>query len=192
MDDIIQIKCPFDGAVLSVKYQVGIEEKNVTCPVCKNKYPFTKYKRVTPAAQMQEGATEYPHWKSQEEPATELPQENAIVGRLVSENPYISFQLKPGRNVIGRKSVNSKADCQVDTGESRMLSREHLVIEVKRVPTKGFVHYVSLYKEKVNKTYVENELLQYGDCLVLRHGDVLKLPDVTFKFELPDADATEI
>jgi hypothetical protein len=66
------------------------------------------------------------------------------------------------------------------------------VIEVKRVPAKGYVHYVSLYKEKVNPTYVEDELLQYGDCLVLSHGDVIKLPDVTFKFEIPDEDATEI
>ncbi len=192
MDDIIQIKCPFDGAVLSVKYQAGIEDKNVTCPVCKNKYPFTKFRRVTPSVQTQEGATEYPDWKKQEETATELPQENIVIGRLLSLNPYASFQLKPGRNVIGRKSANSKADCQVDTGAGRMLSREHLVIEVKRVPAKGFVHYVSLYKENVNKTYVGDEQLRYGDCLVLRHGDVLKLPDVTFKFEIPDADATEI
>jgi hypothetical protein len=190
MDEIIQIKCPFDGALLSVKYQAGIENKNVTCPVCRNKYPFAKFRRVMPSVQAADEATQYPG--GGEESATELPQESVVLGRLLSVNPYISFQLKPGRNVIGRKSVKSSADCQVDTGDSHKLSREHLVIEVKRVPAKGYVHYVSLYKEKVNPTYVEDELLQYGDCLVLSHGDVIKLPDVTFKFEIPDEDATEI
>lgn len=46
MNYVIKIKCPFDGAVLSVKNQPGIERKSVTCPVCRNKYPFTRYTRV--------------------------------------------------------------------------------------------------------------------------------------------------
>ena len=53
MDEIIQIKCPFDGAILSVKNQPGIETKNVTCPACKHKYPFTQYKRVGPILNIQ-------------------------------------------------------------------------------------------------------------------------------------------
>jgi hypothetical protein len=187
MDEIIQIKCPFDGAVLSVKYQTGIETKNVTCPVCKNKYPFTKFKRVTP------GASQGSHTGGgEEEPDTELPKENLILGRLRSMDSSLSFQLKPGRNVIGRKSASSTATLQIDTGADRKLSREHLVIEVKRVPAKGFVHYVSLYKERVNPTYIGDELLQYGDCVVLHHGDLVKLPDLTLMFELPDEDATEL
>ena len=60
MDEIIQIKCPFDGAVLSVKNQPGIESKNVTCPICKHKYPFTQFKRVTSNVNNNDPDTEYP------------------------------------------------------------------------------------------------------------------------------------
>ncbi len=71
------------------------------------------------------------------------------------------------------------------------MSREHIVIEVKKLPVKGFVHYVSLYKEKVNKTSIGNEPLLYGDCVVLNHGDIIKLPDATLRFEIPDGEETD-
>ena len=61
MDEIIQIKCPFDGAILSVKNQPGIETKNVTCPACKHKYPFTQYIRVGPTVNNEDPDTEYPN-----------------------------------------------------------------------------------------------------------------------------------
>lgn len=38
------IKCPFCGTPLSVKNIPGIEKKNLTCPVCKCKAPFTSFK----------------------------------------------------------------------------------------------------------------------------------------------------
>lgn len=103
----------------------------------------------------------------------------------------VSFQLKPGRNIIGRKGQNSDANFQIDTADKRSMSREHIVIEVKKLPVKGFVHYVSLYKEKVNKTSIGNEPLLYGDCVVLNHGDIIKLPDATLRFEIPDGEETD-
>ena len=71
------------------------------------------------------------------------------------------------------------------------MSREHLVLEVKKVIGKGFVHYASLYKEKVNETMINNELLEYGDSIVLKSGDKLRLPDATIVFEIPDDEGTE-
>ena len=71
------------------------------------------------------------------------------------------------------------------------MSREHIVIEIKKVPAKGFVHYLSLYKEKVNKTFVGNEPLVYGDCIILNHGDIIKLPDADLRFEIPNEDDTD-
>ena len=202
MDEIIRIKCPFDGAVLSVKNQPGIENKLVTCPVCKNKYPFAEFKRVGPLPlNDEEGDTIYPGMKRQakqtyhqeeEHTTVEMPQMNFTLGRLKVVGTAVSFQLRSGRNVIGRKGVKSLADFQIDTAENRGMSREHILIEVKKVPGKGFVHYVSLYKEKVNKTFVGNTPLVYGDVLILNHGDILKLPDATLKFEIPDDERTEI
>lgn len=204
MDEIIQIKCPFDGAVLSVKNQPGIETKNVTCPICKHKYPFTQFRRVTSNSGNDDPDTEYPggdehtnydgeHTSYGGDDKTEIgKQPNYTLGKVTVIGSGVSYQLRPGRNVIGRKGQKSEANFQIDTAEKRSMSREHIVIEVKKLPAKGFVHYVSLYKEKVNKTSIGNEPLLYGDCIVLNHGDMIKLPDATLRFEIPDGEETAI
>lgn len=203
MEEKIQIKCPFDGALLSVTYKPGIETKTLTCPICKHKYPFTQFKRVTPGPQTsaedpgtdypgshEEEHTSYGHHPGKEE--TEVGTANYTLGKVKIPATGVSYQLRPGRNVIGRKGAKSTADFQIDTADKRSMSREHLVIEAKKVPGHGYMHYVSLFKEKVNKTYVGNEPLLFGDCLVLNHGDELRLPDATLKFEIPDEEGTEI
>lgn len=202
MSEIIKIKCPFDGVVISVENQPGIENKSVTCPICKHKYRFTEFKRVGPAPSNNDDSdTEYPNMRShgsssynyeEERTLTELPQRNFTLGRLKVVGTAVSFQLQSGLNIVGRKSIKSQADFQIDTAEKRTLSREHIRIEVKKVPVKGFVHYVSLCKEKVNKTYIGNMPLEYGDVFILNHGDILKLPDVTLKFEIPDDEETDV
>lgn len=203
MDEIIQIKCPFDGAVLSVKNQPGIETKNVTCPICKHKYPFTQFKRVTSTPSNDDPDTEYPggdehtnydgehtHYNGDEK--TEIgKQPNYTLGKVTVIGSGQSYQLRPGRNVIGRRGQKSEANFQIDTADKRSMSREHIVIEVKKLPLKGFVHYVSLYKEKVNKTFIGNEPLLYGDCIVLNHGDIIKMPDATLRFDIPDGEETD-
>lgn len=116
---------------------------------------------------------------------------NWTLGRLNVAETGQAYQLKPGRNVIGRKAQTSSADFQIAATADKRMSREHLLIEVKKVPGKGFVHYVSLFKEQCNPTQVGHEMLMYGDCLILHHGDRLRLPGVTVKFEIPDGDGTE-
>ena len=203
MDEIIQIKCPFDGAVLSVKNQPGIETKNVTCPICKHKYPFTQFKRIVSSTD-NDPDTEYPvgnKYLDDDGERTSYEDNggktqiccfpNYTLGILKVVGTSISYKLRPGRNVIGRKAQKSQSDIQIDTAEKRLMSREHLIIDIKKVPAKGFVHYISLFKEKVNKTFVGNDSLLFGDCLILSHGDIIKLPDATLRFEIPDEETTE-
>lgn len=202
MNDIIQIKCPFCGAVLSVKNQSGIETKNVTCPICKNKSPFTEFRKANSASTGDEPDTEYPDGKehtcyneehTQYRENTEFKNQaaNFTLGMLKVIETGASFRLKPGRNIIGRKAQKSEADFKIDTADKRSMSREHIVIEIRKVPAKGYIHYISLFKEKVNNTYIGNEQLFYGDCIVLNHGDLIKLPDATLKFEIPDKEETD-
>lgn len=198
MEDIIKIKCPYCGAVLSVKNQAGIESKSVTCPICKQKSPFNDFKKVVDKAN--DESTQYPgddektSYKNSSDPGTDIGTGlNFTLGKLKVMPSGPSFQLKPGKNVIGRRASQSSADFQIPTEpDNKRLSREHLVVEVKKVSGKGFVHYASLYKQKVNKTYIGNELLEYGDCIVLNHGDKIKLPDIVVKFEIPDDEGTDI
>lgn len=198
MSDILKIQCPFCTTLLSVANQPGIETKSLTCPVCKQKSPFTSFKRVNVGTNTSDPKTEYPgddpktDYAYREEKSTEFPQMNFTIGKVTVMDTRISYQLRPGRNVIGRKASKSEADFQIDTAEKRMMSREHIVIDVKKVPGKGLVHYVSLFKERVNETRIGNEPLFYGDCVILKHGDLIRLPDATLKFEIPDEERTEI
>lgn len=189
MEEIIKIGCPVCGSVLSVQNQPGIGSKNVTCPVCKNKSPFAAFKKI----RNEEEPTEYPEQESagDEEHNFVGKGPNFTLGKLFVPSLDFSFQLKPGRNLVGRKATASSALCQIPCASKRM-SREHLVIEVKKLPGKGFVHYASLYKEQVNPTFIGQNRLEFGDCVVLNHRDIIKLPDVDVRFEIPDEEGTEL
>ena len=185
--ETIDVKCPWCSATLRIRQTPGMESKNITCPNCKQTSPFIKFKKIIPVEE--ESVTCFPGSNGNSQKPKP---ENLIIGRLIIPLSGLSFQLKPGQNIIGRKASASIANFQIPTGENKRLSREHLIIEVKRIPSTGFTHYVSLYKERVNKTFVNNTQLLYGDTLILQHGDILKLPDLDVRFELPDEEATQI
>ena len=187
---MLRIKCSCCGAILDVKMQPGLENKNVTCPVCKEKRPFKDYKMFVNKKPENSNNGEHTLYDEQ----TEIGEgKDFTLGRLRVLNPTAqTFQLKVGRNVVGRKSASSAADFQIPMGEDRRMSREHLVVEVKKVEGKGFVHYVSLYKEKVNETLINGVRLEYGDCVVLKDGDMLRLPEATLVFEIPDGEKTDL
>lgn len=203
--NIIKIKCPFCGAVLSVKDVPGLNAKSTTCPVCKQKSAIKDFKRV---ADRQEEKTEYPTDGHANEEKTEYhnpvdsdktlirksPFDNLTLGQLKVLPSGPSFLLRPGQNIVGRKVVNPPyADFQIPTISNRM-SRQHLLVEVKKVPGKGFVHYVSLYGQKANATFIGNNQIEVGDCMVLNDGDIIQLPDqpdINVQFEIPNEEKTK-
>lgn len=191
MDELIKIRCPYCSASLSVKRVPDIEKKSVTCPVCKRKSPFVDFKQTY----RQDNSTDYSGsgHGGQEDPKTSGPEEaeNYIIGQICVLRTGSTFPLKQGRNIIGRKASSSKATIQIPTGDNRRVSREHLIVDVKRVLGQGFVHTVSLFKENVNKTVVNGIQLQPGEELPLKHGCRIDLPDVSLRFELRDGEDTE-
>lgn len=192
MNNLIRVKCPFDGAVITVLNHPGIESKSLICPICKHKYPFTQFKRVIVAPQHDE-PTDYDIGEgSASKDQDAQPAMNFTLGRLKIKDSNISYQLKPGKNIIGRKARKSNADFGIDTGAARAMSREHIMIEIKKVAGKGFVHYISLCKEKINDTFVGGEQLYYGDCIVLNDNTQIRLPGVDLIFEIPDEEGTDI
>lgn len=190
MENAIRIKCPSCGAVLTVKNTPGIERKNVTCPICKKTHPFVDFSRVSGAAPHKTRQSNIP---DSAEESTRIETLNFNIGRLAIEGTDIKYQMKPGRNIVGRRSRNSVADFQIDTGEERAMSRQHLLIEVKKEPNRGFVHYMSLCRANINPTTINGSPMTFGiDCVILHTGDVIKLPGATLRFEMPDEDATQI
>lgn len=180
--DRIKIKCPYCSAVLVVRKQSGLERMNISCPVCKETSPFRLYKTVVDKTEK----TEYPGAERAEYDETEIgePRNGAIGSLRLLDKSIPPFKLKVGKNIIGRKASTSEADIQIPVGDSKRMSREHLVIEVKNTPDQGYVHYMSLCKQKQNNTYLNNELVEYGDCIALQSGDRLELPDAVLIFEI--------
>ena len=192
--ETIKIKCPRDGGVLMVKRVPGIENKHVTCPICKTKMLFTEFKIISEeySDDTQYGnsdeLTQYGGNKSDNDDKTP---ESLIPGKLTVKGTTKSYQLRPGLNIIGRTAAKSKATIQVDCPSKRM-SREHLAIEVKRLPKEGYVHYARLFKSQVNATYINGLKLEAGDVVVLTHGNTISLPDVEMVFTLPDGEETDL
>ena len=198
--DVIKIRCPHCGAQLSVKNQPGIEGKSVTCPICKQKSPFTAFRKISMAPQSDPGTdlpgqganggggdtTQYDGRNS----GAAAQRGAAAVGKLVVKSTGQSFILKPGRNIIGRRAQASSANFQIETGEGRRMSREHLVIDV-RVVGNQTLFIASLYKEHVNATSVDQETMAYGDEVILKPGCVIHLPDADLVFSLFDTEGTE-
>lgn len=195
--EIRKIKCPCCGAVLTIKKIPGIEGKNIKCPICSSSSPYKNYKDINVAQIPNSECTQCPSGSSSDMQRKEETQlnlsQNFTYGELTVLNSNVpKLRLKTGKIIIGRKANSSVADFQIPTDGSNRMSKEHLVIEVKKVPQRGIVHYISLYKERVNDTFLNNEKMVYGDCVVLKNGDLIKLPDATLKFEISDDEGTEL
>ena len=179
----IKIKCPNCGARLKVRLNSLNQEISIPCPKCEVPSPLKSYKQVTDAPHPEH--TEYPDNGEHTQIGKQL---NDTIGQLkVMDSTLSPFQLKMGRNVVGRKANMSKADIQIplQAMKSRM-SREHLNVDVDKVSGKGIVHYLSLYKSGVNETLLNEEKLEAPDRIILKHGDVITLPEAKLVFEIPD------
>lgn len=199
MEDIIKVKCPFCGVIGNVPNKPGIEKKNLPCPKCKQVNSFTNYRNaflkasIESSNKFQVSGNNLKSFIDNTGETTEYGQLNYTLGVLKLTGSGTSYQLKEGRNTVGRKSNTSKADFQIDTDNHRRMSREHLLIEVVKEKYKGFIHYISLCKENVNPTTVNGNTLYFGvDRMILNNGAIINLPDAELRFEIPDEDATEI
>lgn len=195
--DTLKIKCPNCGAVLTVKNVPNIETKSVPCPICKQKAPFTRFKVLN---LNQDARTAVPGggWTPGGEHTINLMSQgaapggsNMTIGTLVMPATGMRFPLKPGLNILGRNAQSSSATIKLNTGQSMRMSREHMVINVEQTPGKGYVHSAKLYKQQVNDTYVNNDKLSFGDCVVLKDGDRIKLPDMELVFSIGSIEKTQ-
>ena len=192
--ETMKIKCPGDGLILTIKYVPGIENKFLTCPKCGRKRKISEYINLSDIHfknSQDEGtdSDETPYDDSEHSEYKKI-KYNPNIGKIVIKSTGQTFQLKLGRNVIGRNSPQSTSDFKINCTTRRM-SRNHLVIDVVKESLKGMVHYVSLYKAAVNPTFIGEMKLEYGDKIPLNDKAVIKLPDVEATFIIPDEDETE-
>ncbi len=165
------------GVILEIKSidAEALQGKVIKCHHCGRKEPFSEYYIV----KEQEPKPDNP---------TDIHINRGTFGRLKFNPPTLQeITLKEGRYVIGRKCDASDADIQIPiNNDHNRTSRNHIVIEVKKLSSGSITHCVSLCKERVNNTYIGDKILKYGDKIILRNGSVIKLPDVTITFTLPN------
>ena len=96
-----------------------------------------------------------------------------------------SFELKEGRNSVGRGSSKHEADIELPT-DDRSVSRVHCLLEVIKLKS-GRVKVVvsdlrSADKIAQKPTLVYDEPLASEDRLVLEDGDTIEIGDQTLRF----------
>lgn len=170
----MKIKCPNDGAILTIVQKSGVENAFLTCPVCKQRMRVKQFQRV---------ASELP---TTTDDITEVRSVGRYgsVGVLVDKSTGSTYALAPGRNIIGRKSSWSSAGIQL-TCSGKRTSREHIVIEVEGDDKRGYAHHMSLYKKEVNATFVGQLRICPGEKVILQDGEEIRLPDASVLFKIP-------
>lgn len=176
----IKIKCPNCGKVLIVQDDPSNATKNVVCPVCKVKNPFSSFKNVIPAPI--EDKTELSKKQSDDKTVIRSCMNNKGTGFLLDEYSRRKYPLSEGVNLIGRLPKQSVpvADIAIVTDDSG-LSRKHLNIEVVRGMDGNVRHWVSNAENK-NPTFINGRKMEDGDRIVLYDGYMISSSDTVLSF----------
>lgn len=157
MGEIRRISCPSCNTVLDVAYFAGIESKSFSCPKCHKVHKYAEYAPL---------------------PQSEVEAPGALL--LSSGTPV---QLKPGRNVIGRRSSRSSANVQIPD-ETLTMSREHFYIDVS-VQDGKVSHVLSVNPSARNSTKLDGTDINATDRIALHDGQQINAGSVRLVFSIP-------
>jgi predicted Zn finger-like uncharacterized protein len=111
---------------------------------------------------------------------------NIGVGRItVIANQYTPeqvFPLREGKITIGRDSASSDVDFRIQT-KDKMMSRNHVTIEVKKDSKGRYKHYLSDNNSK-NRTLYNNNYLEADEVVVLNDKDVFIIGCTCLRFNV--------
>lgn len=175
MNNQLKIVCPNCKNRLTTNYTAGIEDKLLTCPICRFKAKVALYMQGSSA----KGGDD-----SSDEP-TQVNFDAANYMERTIGSLYIDgkeFALKKGRTVIGRRAASSQAEMQIPT-EDRYMSRMHAIITVKDGMS-GLEHHLEPARPK-NPIKLNGQILAQGDIVVLKWGDKLTFGHTEVLFEQP-------
>ena len=169
----VNIECPGCGVILRVTNSKNEAEKRFSCPNC-GKHIVIPFYKIKP----EDGETQLDGQPGAQ--ATQMGGQNVDQKSCYLLYNGRKYELAIGQNCVGRRAMTSSADVQIDT-DDRFFSREHMLINVRRLPDGGIKVDVSNYKNK-NATYVNNNLLEQGDAIVLHDGDKILVGASTLTF----------
>ncbi len=170
---MISLRCPHCNIGLKVdETKIPSNIQTFSCPQCREPIPVSLI-------------TQKQH--SDDAETVILPSANASqqVGKLkVIQNqftPAQTIQLYEGLNTIGRKSSSTPTTTAIDTGD-KLMSRSHILIEVKKDPKGQYKHYLSDNKSK-NRTLYNSSYIESGEIIVLKNKDEIQIGQTRMIFE---------
>ena len=189
---IKRVKCPQCNVVLDVKNSKNEEVKQISCPSCNTllQIRFAPQQKPVEAHTFLERPQNDSHPDSGE---TLLAAGASGTTELVESDPQarshaellfggVSYLLKEGQNIVGRKGDTSKATVQIDTAD-RYMSRQHIAIEVTKMPEGTLKAVLGNYQNK-NQTSVDGQPVNGGDAIRLTDGNAITMGHTTVTFKL--------
>lgn len=184
---VITVVCPNCRSRLSVNDVPGIQDKMLTCPICKFKSKVSLF-QIGAAGKGGHGADDDP---------TRLP---TGFGQQVKRDPGQMrviqtgqiCELRVGSQVLGRLAQTGTADLQIGSDDYRdeYMSRKHVQIDV--IPTPQGVEHHLVEIGSMNIIQLNGKDINRGDVIVLKFGDKLTLGKTDVVLEETDDDATRI
>lgn len=171
--NIIRVKCPKCGAVLTLKGNNELAGKNIKCAICSTISKFELFKVVNSvAAPSDEDATSLsPLLKD----SSSAPKKLGVIQYQGKE-----YKLAPGANIIGRKASSSSATVQIDT-DDRTMSRCHITIEVTTTQSGDYIYYLYTAKN-MNATNINGQKIAEGDKIILSGSETIEMGLTKVKF----------
>ena len=170
---MISIRCPHCHVGLKVdETKIPPHIQTFNCPQCKEPIPVSI---VTQKIQSDDAETVI----------LQLPTDSAKTGCLrVIPNQFTPTQiiyLSEGVNIIGRKSNTNNNPTAIET-DDKLMSRSHIIIEIKKNHQEQYKHYLSDNKSK-NRTLYNSSYIEPGEVVVLKNKDEIQIGQTRIIFE---------
>jgi len=174
---MISIRCPHCQVGLKVdESKIPVNIQTFNCPKCKQPIPISYVLNSNPVDDSETVILSPPVGKV------------AKAGKLhVLPNEYTSEQfirLSAGTNIIGRKSPSKESPTAIET-KDKLMSRAHIVIEVRSAAKDNYIH--SLYDNKsTNRTLYNRNYIEPGEIVILKNNDEIQIGQTRLIFEEDD------
>ncbi|GBU07013.1 hypothetical protein AwDysgo_03440 [Bacteroidales bacterium] len=173
---MISIRCPNCAIGLKVdESKLPSHLESFNCPKCKKPIPVSLLSSSDSSVQNDPDTVLLS--------AASMPQKT---GRLLvldgATSQAQTINLREGINIIGRQTATSDNPTAINTSD-KLMSREHLLIEIKKDGKDNFIHQLSDNKSK-NKTLYKGTYLDSEEVVVLQDGDQIQIGQTALRFNI--------
>jgi len=172
---MISIRCPHCHIGLKVdETKIPANIQTFNCPKCKRPIPVNYVIKNQAEDDSETVVLSFPGAK------------NAKIGKIHvlpnDSTPEQTIQLMEGVNIVGRKSPVQKSLTAIDT-KDKLMSRSHIVIEVRRCANKeDHIYYLSDNKS-TNRTLYNNKYIEPGEVVTLKNNDEIQIGQTRILFQ---------